>query len=77
KMRKHVVRPMNAFILWSQHERKKMAQNKQEVHNAEISKQLGARWKHLDDKEKQLFIEEAERLRLLHTREYPDYKYKP
>ena len=47
------------------------------MHNAEISKQLGRRWKLLNDADRQPFIEEAERLRVLHCREYPDYKYRP
>ncbi|XP_026686855.1 uncharacterized protein LOC103519601 [Diaphorina citri] len=37
----------------------------------------GARWKLLSEEERQPFIEEAERLRLLHLQEYPDYKYRP
>lgn len=37
----------------------------------------GARWKLLSEAERQPFIEEAERLRLLHLQEYPDYKYRP
>jgi len=47
------------------------------MHNAEISKQLGRRWKLLNDADRQPFVEEAERLRVLHCREYPDYKYRP
>ena len=47
------------------------------MHNAEISKRLGRRWKELTDEDRQPFIEEAERLRVLHCREYPDYKYRP
>ena len=47
------------------------------MHNAEISKRLGRRWKELADEDRQPFIEEAERLRVLHCREYPDYKYRP
>ena len=47
------------------------------MHNAEISKQLGRRWKLLSDTDRQPFVEEAERLRVLHCREYPDYKYRP
>jgi hypothetical protein len=48
------------------------------IHNAEISKMLGKRWKEeLSDKDREPFILEAERLRLLHMKEYPDYKYRP
>lgn len=39
--------------------------------------QLGKQWKDLPEEQKQPFIQEAERLRQLHMKEYPDYKYKP
>lgn len=80
----HIKRPMNAFILWSQIERRKILSGEatgyggSSIHNAEISKMLGRRWKNeLTDVDRQPFIREAERLRLLHMREYPDYKYRP
>uniref|UniRef100_A0A914BX36 HMG box domain-containing protein n=2 Tax=Acrobeloides nanus TaxID=290746 RepID=A0A914BX36_9BILA len=68
---------MNAFMVWSQWERRKICEHQPDMHNAEISKQLGQRWRELSETEKKPFIEEAERLRQLHMKEYPDYKYKP
>ena len=73
----HIKRPMNAFMVWSQLERRKIVAVMPDKHNAEISKELGKRWKMLSEIERQPYIEEAERLRQLHQKEYPDYKYKP
>jgi len=73
----HIKRPMNAFMVWSQLERRKIIEVTPDKHNAEISKELGRRWKLLPEEARQPYIEEAERLRILHQTEYPDYKYKP
>lgn len=77
KVTSRVKRPMNAFMVWSQIERRKICEQQPDMHNAEISKQLGKRWKLLTERERQPFIQEAERLRVLHMQEYPDYKYRP
>ncbi|XP_017466131.1 PREDICTED: putative transcription factor SOX-14 isoform X1 [Rhagoletis zephyria] len=73
----HIKRPMNAFMVWSQMERRKICEKTPDLHNAEISKELGRRWQLLGKEEKQPYIIEAENLRKLHMIEYPDYKYRP
>ena len=73
----HVKRPMNAFMVWSQIERRKMAEVYPDMHNAEISRRLGRRWKLLTESERRPFIQRSEKLREEHMRKYPDYKYRP
>ncbi|XP_034652076.1 putative transcription factor SOX-14 [Drosophila subobscura] len=73
----HIKRPMNAFMVWSQMERRKICERTPDMHNAEISKELGRRWQLLSKEDKQPYIGEAEQLRKLHMIEYPNYKYRP
>jgi len=58
-----VKRPMNAFMVWSQLQRRLLADTSPGLHNAEISKRLGKAWNSLSADERRPFIAEAERLR--------------
>ena len=73
----HIKRPMNAFMVFSHMERKSIIDQQPDIHNAEVSKALGRKWKELTNEDRGPYIAEAERLRLLHMQQYPDYKYQP
>lgn len=71
-----IKRPMNAFMIWSQIQRRSMLLSNDvssgssrstvtspRLHNAVISRQLGRLWNDLTDEQRQPYIDEAFRLR--------------
>ncbi|CAF0844526.1 unnamed protein product [Didymodactylos carnosus] len=75
-----VKRPMNAFLVWSKYVRKEHSQKliyNQTIDHAQLSKELGSKWKTMPKEEKQPFYDIAEHLRAQHKLDYPNYRYQP
>lgn len=66
-----VPRPANAFMLYANENRKKMAQAFPLDSNKDISKRLGNSWKSLDPDEKNKYFLLAKKVDAEHKRKYP------
>ena len=75
--KEHIKRPLNAFLVWSRIERRKIGQANPKMQSSEISRWLGSKWQMLTETQKQPFFDEAERIQAQHMIDHPGYKFRP
>lgn len=73
----HIKRPLNPFMVWAAAERRKIVAQNPRIYHPTISKKLGLMWKQLTDREQLPFFIESARLKEIHRKIYPNYKYCP
>lgn len=72
-----IPRPPNAFILYRQHHHPTVKSHNPGLHNNEISKLLGRRWKSEPDTIKLKYKQLSDELKSRHAARYPGYQYAP
>lgn len=72
-----VPRPPNAFILYRQHWHPHYKQYNKSMHNNDISKEIGKRWKTEPEHTKHKYKMLAQELKEKHAAQYPNYQYAP
>ncbi|XP_019873607.1 transcription factor SOX-3 isoform X2 [Aethina tumida] len=72
-----IPRPLNAFMLYANENRKTVAQMYPAESNKEISKKLGLSWRTLSVQEKNKYYQRAKIIDSEHKKKYPNYVYNP
>ncbi|XP_044003969.1 uncharacterized protein LOC122849343 [Aphidius gifuensis] len=72
-----IPRPANAFMIFANKWRKKLAAENPKESNKDISVRLGMLWKSMDKNEKENYFSLAREVDAEHKRKYPDYVYNP
>ncbi|XP_066907944.1 transcription factor Sox-1b isoform X2 [Halyomorpha halys] len=72
-----IPRPPNAFMIYANTWRKKLAHDHPSESNKQISVRLGKLWKDMAADEKELYFTLARRVDAEHKKKYPDYVYNP
>uniref|UniRef100_A0A914D7Z7 Sex-determining region Y protein n=1 Tax=Acrobeloides nanus TaxID=290746 RepID=A0A914D7Z7_9BILA len=76
----YIKRPLNAYMIWTRHERTKMLAKEPKMKMNEVTKAMGERWKNMPDHEKRPYFEMAKRFASDHKKalkDNPNLKYIP
>ncbi|CAJ0839921.1 15022_t:CDS:2 [Entrophospora sp. SA101] len=74
---KRTPRPPNAFILYRREKQSEVTAKNDKLTNADVSKVISKMWWKESEQERFRWEKTADRMKLLHMQEYPDYVYKP
>eukprot|EP00056_Hartaetosiga_gracilis_P013107 m.213989 g.213989 ORF g.213989 m.213989 type:complete len:356 (-) comp13796_c2_seq3:1327-2394(-) len=72
---KRVARPMNSFMCFAKVYRSILQAQNPSLNNKDVSKLLGAKWRHLPDEERSVYNEQAQKLAQEHRKLHPDWKF--
>ncbi|ORY97701.1 high mobility group box domain-containing protein [Syncephalastrum racemosum] len=75
KVRERLKRPPNAYLLFNRDMRRKLLEISPKMTVAEISKEIGERWKLLSPEKRQEYIHEAAMIKQDHLKNHPDFIY--
>ncbi|KAG0174387.1 Non-histone chromosomal protein 6 [Apophysomyces sp. BC1034] len=70
-----VIRPPNAFLLFNKELRKRLKDQNPTMKVAEISKEIGERWKNLSQTDKDYFVNEANKIKETQRAMHPNSMY--
>ncbi|XP_008305874.1 transcription factor 7-like [Cynoglossus semilaevis] len=74
--RPYIKKPPNAFLLFMKDQRPTVVADLKITDNALVNVELGQRWNSLLQSEKDKYIQEAEQLKILHEKQYPEWSSK-
>ncbi|VDK49032.1 unnamed protein product [Anisakis simplex] len=75
-----IKRPLNAYMIWTKQERKKILESDPSLKMHEVSRMMGEKWKVMTEKEKKPFFELSKQSKLEHKRvlrDNPNLIYHP
>lgn len=75
-----IKRPLNAYMIWTRQERRKILTGEPKKKMNEVSKAMGEKWKKMTDKDKKPYFEMARKFALEHKQalqEHPELTYAP
>ncbi|RIA84120.1 high mobility group box domain-containing protein, partial [Glomus cerebriforme] len=70
-------RPPNAFILYRKAKQPDVVAQNKNLTNAEVSKVISKMWWKENEEERFQWEKRADRMKLKHMQDYPDYVYQP
>ncbi|KAI7860664.1 hypothetical protein BDC45DRAFT_1805 [Circinella umbellata] len=74
-IKERLKRPPNAYLLFNRDIRRRLLEESPKMTVAEISKEIGERWKRLDPESRQKYMQQAALIKQDHLKNHPDFIY--